>query len=93
MPVPTNSLSAADNRGFLPLDEAAAFSRARFYRTVSLGAKTDCGRPAVRHIHAAMRADKMMAKGDLDGFAVWRLIMKAVDELETRERPGSAKVH
>ncbi len=35
----------------------------------------------------------MMAKGDLDGFAVWRLIMKAVDELETRERPGSAKVH
>jgi hypothetical protein len=44
-------------------------------------------------IHAAMSADKMMAKGDLDGFAVWRLILKAVDELEANERPGSATVH
>lgn len=32
-------------------------------------------------IHAAMSADKMMAKGDLDGFAVWKLIIRAVDEL------------
>jgi hypothetical protein len=44
-------------------------------------------------IHAAMSADAMMAKGDLDGFAVWRLILKAVDELEANERPGSAKLH
>ena len=38
-------------------------------------------------IHAAMSADKMMAKGDLDGFAVWRLIIKAVDELLSVEQP------
>ena len=44
-------------------------------------------------IHAAMSADAMMAKGDLDGFAVWKLIMKAVDELEAKERPDSANLH
>ena len=44
-------------------------------------------------IHAAMSADAMMAKGDLDGFAVWRLILKAVDELQAGERPSSAGVH
>ena len=44
-------------------------------------------------IHVAMSADKMMAKGDLDGFAVWKLVMKAVDELEGKERLGSAKLH
>ena len=44
-------------------------------------------------IHAAMSADAMMDKGDLDGYAVWKLIMKAVDELEAKERPGSAKLH
>jgi hypothetical protein len=35
----------------------------------------------------------MMEKGDLDGYAVWKLIIMAVDELEAKERPGSAKVH
>ncbi len=44
-------------------------------------------------IHAAMSADAMMAKGDLDGYAVWKLIMKAVDDLEAKEWPGSAKLH
>ena len=44
-------------------------------------------------IHAAMSADKMMARGDLDGYAVWKLIMKAVDELEAKAGPGSAKLH
>jgi hypothetical protein len=37
-----------------------------------------------------MSADAMMEKGDLDGYAVWKLIMKAVDGLEAKERPGSA---
>ena len=44
-------------------------------------------------IHAAMSADAMMENGDLDGYAVWKLIMKAVDELEAKERPGGAKLH
>ena len=40
--------------------------------------------------HAAMSADAMMEKGDLDGFAVWKLIMKAVDELEAKIAATSA---
>ncbi len=32
-------------------------------------------------IEAAMRADAMLEKGDLDGYAVWRRILRAVDEL------------
>ncbi len=37
-------------------------------------------------IHAAMRADAMLDKGDLDGYAVWRRILRAVEELR-RVRP------
>jgi hypothetical protein len=44
-------------------------------------------------IHAAMRADEMMAKGDLDGYAVWKLIIRAVDELMAQGHPKGAKVH
>ncbi len=38
-------------------------------------------------IEAAMRADAMLAKGDLGGYAVWRRILRAVVELQ---RVGSA---
>ncbi len=38
-------------------------------------------------IEAAMRADAMLDKGDLDGYAVWRRILRAVEEL--REGPGT----
>ena len=33
-------------------------------------------------IHAAMRADAMLDKGDLDGYAVWKRILRAVGELQ-----------
>ena len=40
-------------------------------------------------IHAAMRADAMLEKGDLDGYAVWRRILRAVEELRrTDPTPG-----
>ncbi len=40
--------------------------------------------------HAAMRADAMLDKGDLDGYAVWRRILRAVGELRgTEPRPGA----
>ncbi len=42
-------------------------------------------------IHAAMRADAMLKRGDLDGYAVWKRILKAVEELQ-RVDPG-AQVH
>ncbi len=32
-------------------------------------------------IQAAMRADAMLEKGDVDGYAVWKRVLKAVDEL------------
>ncbi len=37
-------------------------------------------------IRAAMRADAMLDKGDLDGYAVWRRILRAVEELR-RAKP------
>ena len=41
-------------------------------------------------LEAAMRADSMLEKGDLDGYAVWKRIVKAVEEIHRTERkPGS----
>ncbi len=40
-------------------------------------------------IQAAMRADAMLDKGDLDGYAVWKRIVRAVGELQgTMPGPG-----
>ncbi len=42
-------------------------------------------------IHAAMRADAMREAGDLDGLAVWKRILRAVEELqETVPKSGEA---
>ena len=43
-------------------------------------------------INAAMRADALLDKGDLDGYAVWRRIVKAVEELLSKERPAGVTV-
>ncbi len=37
-------------------------------------------------IQAAMRADAMLDKGDLEGRATWKRIVKAVEELLSKER-------
>ncbi len=40
-------------------------------------------------ILAAMRADAMLEAGDMDGYAVWKRILRAVEELQRVEpRPG-----
>ena len=44
-------------------------------------------------IHAAMRADAMLEKGDLDGYAVWCRILAAVDELQRKQPVGRDQVH
>ena len=45
-------------------------------------------------IHAAMRADAMLEKGDMEGWAVWLRIVKAVGVLLDAEPPGArAAVH
>ena len=36
-------------------------------------------------IHAAMRADGLLEAGDLGGYAVWKRILKAVEELQCAE--------
>ena len=41
-------------------------------------------------IHAAMRADAMLEKGDVDAYAVWKRILRAVGELLSKERPDGA---
>lgn len=44
-------------------------------------------------IHAAMRADKLLKAGDMDGVTTWKRILRAVDELLAKERPEGAAVH
>ena len=44
-------------------------------------------------IHAAMRADAMLDKGDLDGVSVWKRILRAVEVLQRTERGPGAWVH
>ncbi len=41
-------------------------------------------------ILAAMRADELMDAGDLDGAAVWRRIVAAVNEIQ-REEPAAGE--
>ena len=44
-------------------------------------------------VEAAMRADAMLEADDLEGYAVWKRILRAVEELQRVEpRPGG-KVH
>ncbi len=42
-------------------------------------------------IHAAMRADAMLDKDDLDGYAAWKRILRAVEELRRTE--PAARMH
>ncbi len=44
-------------------------------------------------IEAAMRADERLAAGDMEGEAVWLRIVKAIEELQSQERPDGAEVH
>ena len=44
-------------------------------------------------IHAAMRADELLDAGDMDGQAVWKRILAAVEELQSKELPERAEVH
>ncbi len=44
-------------------------------------------------VEAAVRADAMLEKGDLDGYAVWKRILRAVGELRRAEPEPGARVH
>ncbi len=43
-------------------------------------------------IEAAMRADAMLEAGDLDGYAVWKRILRAVEELQGIEPGQDARI-
>ncbi len=40
-----------------------------------------------------MKADAMLEKGDLDGYAVWKRILRAVEELQRVEAGPGVAVH
>ena len=44
-------------------------------------------------IQAAMRTDAMLEIGDLDGYAVWRRVLRAVEELQGTDPAPGAQVH
>ncbi len=44
-------------------------------------------------IHAAMRADELMAEGDMEGRAVWHRIERAIDELGRTALSQGERVH
>ncbi len=44
-------------------------------------------------IHAAMRADATLEAGDVDGYKVWKRILRAVKELQGTEPGAGARVH
>ena len=44
-------------------------------------------------IQAAMRADAMLNKGDLDGYAVWKRILRAVEELQVTLPQSGEAIH
>ena len=44
-------------------------------------------------IEAAMRADAMLDKGDLDGYAVWKRILRAVEEMRRTELEAGERIN
>ncbi len=40
-----------------------------------------------------MRADAMLERGNLDGYAVWKRVLRAVEELRKREPGPGVEVH
>ncbi len=44
-------------------------------------------------IHAAMRADTLLEAGDLDAYAAWKRILRAVEELQSAAPKLGEAVH
>ncbi len=44
-------------------------------------------------IHAAMWADTMLEAGDLDGYAVWKRILRTIEEIQGTEPKSGEAVH
>ena len=44
-------------------------------------------------LYAAMRADELLEAGDMDGRGVWLRVLKAVEELSSKEPPKGTALH
>ncbi len=44
-------------------------------------------------IHAATRADAVLEAGDMGGYAVWKRVMRAVEELQRTRRKAYKSPH
>ncbi len=44
-------------------------------------------------IHVAIRADAMLDKGDLDGYAVWKRILRLIEALQGTVPKSGEAVH
>ncbi len=44
-------------------------------------------------IHAAMKADAMLERGDMEGAGTWRWVVKAVEELPRKCPSAGVEVH
>ncbi len=44
-------------------------------------------------VHASMRADAMLDKGDLDAYAIWKRILRAVEAFQRAEPTTGEAVH
>ncbi len=53
----------------------------------------NCCRNLASVIHAAMRADAMLEAGDLDAYAVWKRILRAIEALQRVGPKSGEAVH
>ena len=44
-------------------------------------------------LEAAQRADGMLERGDMEGCAVWKRVLKAVEEMQRKERREDEAAH
>ncbi len=44
-------------------------------------------------LEAAQRANAMLERGDMEGAAVWRRVLKAVEEMQRKERREGEAAH
>jgi len=58
--------------------------RRRWQRVASAPHRHRRGEDAA--IQAGMRADELLAEGDIDGAATWRAIIRAIEELQRTRR-------
>jgi len=44
-------------------------------------------------VRAAMKADRFLAAGDVEGAALWKRIVRAINELQSKKLPTGAARH